>query len=249
VIAALPMYDWPETRPATDRYWQELRRALAAEGVAAPKTLDRTTPPASVWEHPDLVLAQTCGLPYASHLRGRVTLIGAPDFAVPGCPSGFYRSAIVVRLEDPRDRLAAYRGEAFAFNERQSQSGFAAMARHAGSPGAVFGRLVETGAHATSAAAVAEGSAGIASLDYVSWRLIRRFRPEVATRLRVLMLTDPTPGLPYVTAAGREPAPMRRAIARAIAALDPTSRSTLGLAGFVPLADADYTMIAARAAA
>jgi ABC-type phosphate/phosphonate transport system substrate-binding protein len=250
VIAALPMYDWPELRPATDRYWARLSAALQAEGVPAPYTLTRDRPAEAVWRDPALVLAQTCGLPFVRSLAGRVTLIGAPDHAVPGCPAGFYRSAVVVRADDRRDRLAAFRGATFAANDPLSQSGTAAMGHHVAplaEAGRFFGRTLTTGAHAASAEAVACGAADIASIDCVSWRLIRRFRPAVAGRLRVLMLTDPTPALPYITAGGRDPAPFRRAIAAAIAALDPRTMATLGLAGFVPFEAADYGRIAARA--
>jgi ABC-type phosphate/phosphonate transport system substrate-binding protein len=248
VIAALPMYDWPELRPATDRYWARLRDALRAEGVEAPEGLTRDRPAEAVWRDPGLVFGQTCGLPFARQLAGRVTLIGAADHAVPGCAPGFYRSAVVVRADDARDRLAAFRGARAAVNEPLSQSGMGALLHHVApvAGGRFFAGVVWTGAHVASAAAVAEGGADVAAIDWVTWRLVRRFRAGLAARLRVLMLTDPTPGLPYVTALGRDPAPFRRAVAGAIARLDPASRSALGLAGFVAFEPADYARLGAR---
>ena len=90
LVAALPMYDWPETRAETDSRWATLRDRLRAAGIAAPQRLTRrnadlpgvpggirdaagepvapdpaSLPPealdmAVVWRHPALLLAQTC---------------------------------------------------------------------------------------------------------------------------------------------------------------------------------------------
>jgi hypothetical protein len=68
VIAALPMYDRPETRAATDRFWELTRDALSLRGIDAPEALTRDRDPWDIWQAPDLVLAQTCGLPYRSGL-------------------------------------------------------------------------------------------------------------------------------------------------------------------------------------
>ena len=35
-VAALPMYDWPDVREATDRLWQSLGTALQARGFPVP---------------------------------------------------------------------------------------------------------------------------------------------------------------------------------------------------------------------
>jgi hypothetical protein len=77
--AALPMYDWPELTAATDRLWAALRDGLRAAGVAAPDALTRDDDPMAGWTDPRLVLGQTCGLPFAGTLAGRVALVGAPD--------------------------------------------------------------------------------------------------------------------------------------------------------------------------
>lgn len=89
-IAALPMYDWPETRDEVDASWTAIRDRLRAAGVDAPDKLVRrnadlppvpggirdaagtviapdpaTLPPdefdfRTLWRHPQLLLAQTC---------------------------------------------------------------------------------------------------------------------------------------------------------------------------------------------
>lgn len=90
LVAALPMYDWPELRAETDAQWAALREALRAAGIGAPERLARrnadlppvpggirdadgnlvapdpaTLPPdefdlPTLWRHPKLVFAQTC---------------------------------------------------------------------------------------------------------------------------------------------------------------------------------------------
>jgi ABC-type phosphate/phosphonate transport system substrate-binding protein len=247
-LAALPMYDWPELAPATDRLWATLRDALRAAGVAAPDALTRDADLMAGWTDPRLVLGQTCGLPFVRDLAGRVALVGVPDYGVPGCRPGWYRSAVVVRGDDPRAELAGFRGARLAVNGRDSQSGWGAMLHHA-APLArerrFFGGVAVSGAHRASVAMVAEGAADIAAIDLVSWRYARAFLPEAA-RLRVLMLTDPSPGLPYIAAAGTEVERHAAAVAAGLGGLDAGVRERLGIAGLARVGAEDYGVIGRR---
>jgi ABC-type phosphate/phosphonate transport system substrate-binding protein len=241
------MYDWPEVRGATDALWAALRDALRARGVAAPEELERDRGLMEVWTDPGLVLGQTCGLPLVRHLAGRVAVVGTLDYGLPGCAPGEYRSAVVVRADDPRQRLEEFRGARFALNGTDSQSGYGAMLHHVAplaEGGRFFGAALVTGSHAASAALVAEGGADIAAIDHVSWDLWRRHRGD--GRLRVLMLTDPTPGLPLITAG--DVGPVRAAVAEAVAGLPEAVRAALGIRGFRAYDAADYAVIGARLA-
>jgi ABC-type phosphate/phosphonate transport system substrate-binding protein len=158
---------------------------------------------------------------------------------------------VVVRADDPRETLAGFRGARLALNGRDSQSGWGAMLHHVApmaDRGRFFGSAEVTGAHAGSVARVAEGVADIAAVDWVSWRMALAFRPEAA-RLRVLMLTEPTPALPLIAAAGADLPRYRAATGAALEALDAGAKAALGLAEFVPLAPGDYAVIAERAQA
>jgi ABC-type phosphate/phosphonate transport system substrate-binding protein len=193
----------------------------------------------------------TCGLPVVRGLAGKVEVLGAPDYGVPGAPRGHYRSAIVVRADDPRTTLAEFRGARLAVNGLDSQSGYGAILHHAAplaEDGRFFGTAEITGAHTASIARVAEGVADIAAIDFVTWRIACRFRPEAA-RLRVLMLTDPTPGTPFIAARGVDVARYRAAVSTVLGGLDEATRAAIGLAGFVPLDLADYALITERLAA
>lgn len=248
-VASLPMYDRPELRGATDRLWSTLREALREEGMAAPEALERGRPMKAVWEDPRLVLSMACGLPLVRGIAAPVAVLGAFDYGVAGAPPGHYRSVVVVRGDDPRGELAAFRGARLALNGYGSQSGWGAILHHAAPlarDGRFFGPALVTGAHAASGRAVAEGAADIAAVDAVSWRLMRRFVPEAAGRLRVLMETDPTPGLPLIAAPGTDVARARRALAAGVAGLEAEVREALGLGGFVALDRADYAVILER---
>jgi len=238
-IAALPMYDLPELRPATDRLWQAVALRLRTAGVpGVPAELRRGDDLIGLWTDPGLLLAQACGLPFTTLLADRVRFVATPAYAISGCEGGSYRSWVVVREGASTTSLAELEGSRAAVNAPHSQSGANALAAAtvpfaAGRP--FFSGIVETGAHAASLAAVREGRADCAAIDCVTFALLARHRPAAVAGLRVLAATPPAPALPLVTAAGtgrRTVAALRRALAAAIA--DPALAATcdaLGLAG------------------
>ncbi|MEL6233893.1 MAG: PhnD/SsuA/transferrin family substrate-binding protein [Pseudomonadota bacterium] len=247
--AALPMYDWPEIRPSTDRFWGLIRDRLRALGMHPPHDLTRDAPAEALWSAADMMLTQSCGLPYVRSLRGRMTLLGAPDYDIPGCAPGWYCSAIVVRRDDPRATFSEFRGSVAAVNGAGSQSGYAALAHHSAADGLAlpfFARCVVTGAHRASILSVAEGDADIAAIDYVSWRLATRHMTQSA-QLRVLACTDPTPGLPLLCGLDVDAAQMRHAVADAIAMLSAHDRSALDPTAFCEFDPKDYDIIEKRA--
>lgn len=242
MIAALGMYDRAETAAANDRLWAGIRDGLRARGVAAPQTLTRGDMAYMAgWTAPDLVLSQTCGLPFRAVLHDRVTLVGTPDYGVEGCAPGWYRSVLVARAGDARAEggLAAFAGATLAYNDGLSQSGWAAPLALAGRLGLRFGGLRETGGHRLSMLAVAEGRAEIAALDAVTWGLLARWEPAAAG-VQVIGMTDPTPGLPLIAAPGVDRAALFEAVALAIANLSLEDRAVLGLRGLVAIPAEDY---------
>lgn len=242
MIATLPMYDWPEVRPATDRLWALIRDALRDAGLAAPDALDRSGAYDAAWLRPDLVLSQTCGLPLRTFLRDRVTLVASPDYGLPGTPPGHYHSVFVVRADHAGD-LASVLGGAIAINGPDSQSGWAAPQNEAIRLGRPFTAVLVTGAHRDSARAVARGAAPVAAIDAQSWRLFERHEPQLAAQLRVAGRTTPTPATPYIAAAGTDPEPVARALAAAVAALPSEDRAAIDLRGIARVPLADYLAI------
>ncbi|WJY20167.1 PhnD/SsuA/transferrin family substrate-binding protein [Fontisubflavum oceani] len=231
MIAALPMYDRPEIGGATDRLWEAIRDALRARGLDAPDALTRDQEIWEIWQSPDLILAQTCGLPYRARLAPHVTLVATPDFGLPGCPPGYYNSVIVARSKTP--------GAKPAVNEGLSQSGWAALTNWAAETGMALDTPVMTGGHEASAKAVAEGRADLAAIDAQTWRLLTRSTPWTANLIEI-MRTPPTPALPLITAGDQDPVPIRAGLEDAMTALGPEDRTALDLKGFTIIPKAEY---------
>ncbi|CDM60412.1 hypothetical protein LPU83_pLPU83b_0427 (plasmid) [Rhizobium favelukesii] len=146
---------------ATAELWSFLRHYLSnADLRSLPEKLDWTVPYDEAWLRPDLLLSQACDYPFAKSLRGRVRLVATPVYDHPGCDGPLMRSFIVVRKDSPVCSLEDLRGTTAAINSPDSNSGSnffrAAVAPLAGS-GRFFGRIVETGSHRGSIAAVVEG--------------------------------------------------------------------------------------------
>jgi ABC-type phosphate/phosphonate transport system substrate-binding protein len=243
MIASLPMYDRPETAAANDRLWAGIRDRLRAEGLPAPEALIHGAP--DLWPHwtsADLVLSQTCGFPYRSRLHGQVVLVGTPDYGVEGCAPGYYRSVFVARADDPRDRIDQFDGAGLAYNDAASQSGWAAPQTHAARIGIRLLPALETGAHDQSASAVADRRADVAALDAVTWRLLQRFDP-VTRSLRVVGQTEPTPGLPLITAQTHDPDILFDVLAEAIADMPDADRDLTGLLRPVRIPAAAYLSV------
>lgn len=238
MIAYLGMYDRPETAWANDKLWQAIRANLEQ----GPEVLDRTIDPWAAWQSPDLLLAQTCGCPYRTRLYGEVQLVGTPDYGLPDCPPGYYRSVFVARKSDNPAKLTRFDRKRFAYNDALSQSGWAAPLIHMQDRDMLPGELVETGGHRASAQAVAEGGADFASLDLLSWQLMVE-HDAFAQDLCTLDFTTPTPGLPFITALSQDPARIFLALKSAIQSLDDDSRETLHLRDLIHIEPSDYLAV------
>ena len=238
MIASLPMYDLPALHRAHDRFWQAIRAALGY----GPAALLRRGGLWDHWQAPDLLLSQTCGFPYRARLHGHVQLVATPDFGLPDCPAGHYNSVFVARRSDRITALKELSGQRFAFNEPMSQSGWAAPKVHLDSIGLAHGPLLQTGGHALSAAAVAEGRADFAALDAQTWRLLTRHTP-LGEALEVVARTAPTPALPYITSLTQNAADLRAAMDAAVMALDSPTRDALGLKTLVTIPSQDYLAV------
>ncbi len=232
MIASLMMYQRPQLEGAHNRYWALIRKFLAEANIQSPQNLSQDAEEFSLWLDPELVLSQTCGMPYRTCLHGKVTLVGTADFGVEQCPPGYYRSALVVRKDDQRENLPAFKGAVFAYNQKTSQSGYAAPYWHLQPHGFWFANQLHTEQHLASAKAVATGRADIAALDAVSWRLMKKYE-DFANQLQVLEWTTPTPALPYIAAAGADRQATFNAIQKAIDHLTYTDRQLLGLKGII----------------
>ena len=239
MIANLPMYLWPANMAAHDRLWALIRDGLRKRGIGAPDALDYDTGHMDSWGRPDLVLSQICNLPYRARFRGKVTMIGAADYAQPGIEPGFYQSVFIVRADDPARSLPDAAIYGMAINEPLSNSGWGVPLQYALAQGLTLHPVLRTGAHRESLRAVVDGRAGLAAIDGVTWLNMQRW-DDNAARARVIARTHATPGMTFVTALGQDPALYFAAIDLAIKTLSQDDRDTLNLRGIVALPQAAY---------
>ena len=206
------MYDRREIRAATDSLWQAIRTSLGH----GPAQLTRSDDPWPLWQDQNLLLGQTCSLPYRLKLAKDVQYVGTPDYGLEGCPPGYYASV-----------------------EPLSQSGWAGPIDHLHRYSIRPSRCLRSGSHQNSARYVAEGRTDFAAIDSQSWRLIKAYDPW-AKNLFEIGQSDPTPGLPMICAQNFHADELAQACTQAISSLPESPRETLGLKGFVDLSAAAY---------
>jgi ABC-type phosphate/phosphonate transport system substrate-binding protein len=206
LIAALPMYDFPALLGTHDSLWSRLKRHFEQAGVAdVPVGLTRNTDHEKIWTDPHLLFGQACEFPLAKYFPQRTRHVATPRYSAPGCQGGTYRSALLVRGDDPATRIVDLRGRRCVINELHSNSGMnllrAAIAPIAGGP-KFFGSLWVSSSHRQSVQAVAAGEADVCAVDCVTKAHLQRLYPsEGIGSLRILDWTVATPSLPLITAA------------------------------------------------
>jgi ABC-type phosphate/phosphonate transport system substrate-binding protein len=201
-VAALPMYDFPELRAAHDRIWAALAcRLRESDIVGVPRQLMRRLTCREVWRHPGLLFGQACEYPVSKSFRGHLRVLATPRYRAPGCDKNTYRSAIVVRVEEPANALYELHERRCVVNEPDSNSGMnllrAALAPLAG--GVRFFHSVSfSGSHLRSVELIAAGEADVAAIDCVTLEHLRRARPQLISQVRILDWTPASPCLPFV---------------------------------------------------
>ena len=241
VIASLPMYDWPEIRGETDRFWQALAEAMGVRG-----SLLRGRDCSAPWHDQNLLFSQTCGYPFTHGLRGRVRLVATPHYAADGCEGPLYRSMVFAREKKP---LEAFRGSRAVVNGFDSMSGMLAVKlvfADLAVSGQFFAETIESGGHIASLQAVQAGRADVCAIDCVCVELARRYRPALLNGLHEIARSPHVPGLPFITVSG-DVEKLRDALTTVFS--DEGIRETRGrllLNGFSILKDAAYDVILQR---
>lgn len=250
-IAGMTMYDLPELRAATDAWWAVIATHLTRAGIAdVPSGLIRGRAVGDLWRDPALLMTQTCGYPLTHAHKGDLSALAAPDYRAEGCGAGQYRSAFVVRADDPAETLSDLRGRRVAANGPDSQSGCnalrAAIAPLAGGK-SFFSEVHWSGAHRNSLAMVRTDEADLAAIDGVTFALVGDAAPAEVTGLRVLGWSASTPALPYATRRSIDGETRRRLVEGLLgAAADPAGvapRETLRLNGLMSIKDEDYAVM------
>jgi ABC-type phosphate/phosphonate transport system substrate-binding protein len=201
--ASLPMYNLPEMRPVNLRCWEALRELLAEAGLRdLPESLSFERPPVPKRIGPEVLFSQTCGYPLETIFRGQAVRLGTPCYAAPGCDGPTHCGFFIVPVGSEARTLSDLAGGIFLFNHRHSNSGMnlprRALAEIAGGQ-RLFARVVETGSQPGNLDRIARGEGDATSVDCVTYAFWCRYRPELASKVRVLARTPPSPAIPYVT--------------------------------------------------
>src|SRR3984893_14066280 len=184
--------------------WRELLSAIIAQAGVPASVLDYP-PPApleDLWLRTDQAAVFMCGLPY-SRAEPRPVLIAAP---IPS-PAEFhgaphYWSDFVVRKDSAFRTVQDAFGQRIAFTVPGSQSGCAAALSYLmatpremtaqtpaqaalRAPPPLFSEIIAPTITPVGAlTAVADGAADIAPIDSYAFRLLRKYRPELASAVR-----------------------------------------------------------------
>lgn len=205
MIASLPMYDFPEVRHATDALWQSMERHFRREGIAqVPHRLVHDQYLNSLWSDDELLISQCCGYNIVHRYKDHLQVLATPWFNAPGCFEGNYASTIVVHENSLHRDVVDMLGTVVVINGPESHSGmnalFSLVAPYS-RDGRFFAEVKISGSHAQSLSALEKGDADVASVDCVTYELLRRYRPAAIGGTRALGLTYTTPAPPYVTRA------------------------------------------------
>lgn len=205
-----------------------------------------------------------CGWPYVELTRHRdcspqpaVELLAAP--VLQGARYGnrpIYFSDVIVQSDSACETFLDLRGCAWAYNDRDSHSGYN-LTRYTlvrlGETRGFFGRVVEAGFHQEAIRLVANGVVDAAAIDSQVLAIELRDHPQLQSQVRIIDTLGPSTIQPVV-AARRLPSPLKDALREAFLTMDgdPTMRAVFDagfIARFVPISDATYDDIRAMVAA
>lgn len=240
-FAELLMYVAPARVHEAQEKW--LLRALDILGVERldAQALDLK----QLWLSPQLLLAQTCGYPLMTALRGQVQVVGRPVYQLAHSADGNHCSLLVARADDARQTLEAFRGSHGLLNSRDSNSGMN-LFRHTLAPlqqdGRFFAQVSLSGGHRNSLARIKAGEGDLAAIDSVTFDYLARDHSEEVAGIKVIARTAAGPCLPFITRLDIDGAAIRRALNQALEALPDVAR-TLAISEVLPAGEGDYQVL------
>ena len=153
----------------------------------------------------EIDIAWICGLPYtlkADRPSSVIELLAAPVMLgsrYQGRP--VYFSDVVVRQESQFREFADLRHTVWAYNEKNSHSGYNVVRYYLatiGEPAGYFDKVIESGSHLESLQLVLNRKADISAIDSTVLELERDRQPAVRSQLRVIHTLGPSPIPPWV---------------------------------------------------
>ena len=134
-------------------------------------------------------------------LRDELELLPLPvptDVRALGRP--VYFADVVVRADSPVRSFTELRSARWAFNDRNSRSGWFSMVERVEPLGGIgfFGDLIHAGSHLKSLASILDGSADAAAIDSNALLIAQRSDPALPAKIRLLESWGPFPIQPIV---------------------------------------------------
>lgn len=154
----------------------------------------------------EIEFAWICGYPFVQKRDPDfLDLLAVPVFE--GAP--LYRSYIIVHRDSSIASLADLEGRVFAFSDPDSNSGYlvpqAMLARTGHRPENFFRLSFFTYSHAETIEAVAEGLAEGGAVDSYVWEYLKKTRPDLTARTRVIVRSERFGFPPLVARLGLDP--------------------------------------------
>jgi len=168
-------------------------------------------------------------------MRDRVALLPAPvplDARAGGRP--VYFADVVVRADSGIERFDDLRGRRWAYNDRNSRSGWFSMLDRVGGDTRFFSELFHAGSHLQSLAAIRDGRVDGAAIDSNTLFLQPR------EGLRVIESWGPFPIQPVIVRAGVDDALKARLADALLGIHEQHDLSPFGFARFAPVTLDDY---------
>jgi len=246
---SLPMYDFPEVQDST----QKLLVALVGALESCNEKAHVLTPDSSVhaelmnmWRSADMVMSQSCGLPFIEELHQFVNVIGTPLWTDVSDERGRYQTVIVSREALGISSIAEVRGMRPVVSNTQSLSGWCslgvALSEVTTDPTFVQ-PITQSGGHAASLQMLQDGEADIASIDSATFRLLSRHRPALVNNLRVIGYGPLVPATPIIVSKSSlaDTDEVYRVVSEVFGRSDlQAALGNIGINGFVRLANSDY---------
>ena len=243
------MYDFPEVQDSTEKLLAALVEALES----CNETAHVQTPDSSVhaelmkmWRSNDMVLSQSCGLPFMEELHQFVNVIGTPTWTDVSDEHGRYQTVIVVRESLDVSSVAELGGLRPVVSNTQSLSGWCSLGvaiAEVTNDSSFVRPFVQSGGHARSLQMLQDNNADFASIDAATFRLLKRHRPKLTNGLRLIGRGPVVPATPLHVSKTRT-ASLSDVSDAVSGVLDrPDLQSALadiGISGFVRLANSDY---------
>ncbi|MFT5111358.1 MAG: ABC-type phosphate/phosphonate transport system substrate-binding protein [Parasphingorhabdus sp.] len=202
--ASLPMYDLPEAREHTDRWWQVFRSKIVSAGIRfSPVQLDHNNTYQKAWRSADCLFSQTCGYPYIKLLQNHAQLIATPCYLNEGCDGPNYSSWIVTRNDSKIENFPQTRDSQAVVNSPDSLSGYKViemMLDQDESLETAYRDIIESGGHRRSIGLLKQGVGDFAAIDCVTWAYLQTFDSEYIDGLKIIDQGPSLPGLPLITA-------------------------------------------------